>query len=52
MRIVFPQVAQALKRILSFWAKHFKDIFRMISHKHPVNKNLINLNLEIIYEIY
>ena len=33
-------------------AEHFKDIFRMISHKHPVNKNLINLNPEIIYEIY
>ena len=41
-----------LKRISSFWAEHFKDIFRMISHKHPVNKNLINLNPEIIYEIY
>ena len=35
-----------------FWAEHFKDIFRMISHKHPVNKNLINLNPEIIYDIY
>ena len=41
-----------LKRISSFWAEHFKDIFRMISHKHPVNKNLINLNPEIIYDIY
>ena len=41
-----------LKRISSFWAEHFKDIFRMISHKHPVNKNLINLSPEIIDEIY
>ena len=32
-----------LKRISSFWAEHFKDIFRMISQKHPVNKFLINL---------
>ena len=37
---------------ISFWAEHFKDIFRMISHKHPVNKNLINLNPEFIYDIY
>ena len=35
-----------------FWAEYFKDIFRMISHKHPVNKNLINLNPEIIYDMY
>ena len=39
--------------ISNFWAEHlFKDIFRMISHKHRVNKNLINPNSEIIYDIY